>query len=193
MERLWNSLPQGSPALWTNLAIAFLAITVFFAFAASSPKRRWWVRLLLGLPWSIGLFGTAYYGYSYIDALFDAYGQIVSSAVGKTLVGMMVILFGLAAYLLRHRNKVLYGQLEVFFAAASAAGIASKLKPGETLLSQWVGLMGAAYVVSRGMNNWADGLREKPDKYGNRTITGYLKSRILVDESKSPRTPADAG
>src|SRR5260370_32486856 len=44
--------------------------------------------------------------------------------------------------------------------------------------------MGTAYVVSRGMNNWAEGLREKPDKYGNQTIAGYLKSRIFVDESK---------
>jgi hypothetical protein len=50
--------------------------------------------------------------------------------------------------------------------------------------------MVAAYVVSRWMNNWADGLREKPDKYGNQTIKGYLKSRILVDDLKSPSTTA---
>ena len=94
----------------------------------------------MGCFWSIGLFAIAYYGHSYIDYFFDAYAKVVSSFAGRTLVGMVIVPFGIAAYLLRNKNKILYGQLEIGFAAVSAVWIASRLRPEETLLSQWVGL-----------------------------------------------------
>lgn len=130
------------------------------------------------------LFGT------FIGLAVGKYGQItflflVSSLglhVAQIFVSTSVILAGIAAHLFKKRNQMMYGLVEVAFAAAFAFSISAGLSPEKVFLSQWAALVGCAYVVARGLNNFTDGQKQdqSPDRAAAipfRTPAGSVASR----------------
>jgi hypothetical protein len=71
-------------------------------------------------------------------------------------VGAVVVGMGLGAYWFKSKRQRWYGTVEIAFGAVGGFFICFTLEQGKTLLSQWVGLVGCAYVIARGLNNVAE-------------------------------------
>jgi hypothetical protein len=96
-------------------------------------------------------------------------------------IAVAVVFIGIAAHLFKRKNQILYGQVEVAIGAASAFTIAAGIKPAEAF-SRWVALVGCAYVVARGFNNWSDGLMRL---HGNPNIRSHVKSWLVEDRTEN--------
>lgn len=64
-----------------------------------------------------------------------------------------VIGAGVAAHSFRKAHQLLYGMMEVVFAGMASIRVSLHLQPQQIILSQWVALVGCAYVVVRGLSN----------------------------------------
>jgi hypothetical protein len=78
-------------------------------------------------------------------------------------VGVLVIFFGLVAYLFKVGNPRLYGLIEILVAGGLGVAAAKQLSQPSPLIGEWTALIGAIYVVSRGIGNIADGLKPKQE------------------------------
>ncbi len=60
-----------------------------------------------------------------------------------------------------------YGIAEIAFGGISSIVVVAGLTPGEIILSRWTALVGAAYVIARGLGNASEGLKlHKKGEYG---------------------------
>jgi uncharacterized membrane protein (GlpM family) len=90
-------------------------------------------------------------------AVFSIFLYVVLTLDGaQAIVATVVFGMGVVAHWFKRMNQRWYGMVEVMLGAAAAVNISVRLMPGQTLLSQWEGLIGCAYVVARGLSNCSD-------------------------------------
>jgi len=74
--------------------------------------------------------------------------------------GVIVVVVGFYAYWFKVKHQLAYGMVEIIFAGAAGVVTARQMSTA----TQWAGsvatLIGAVYVVSRGVGNVAEGLRK---------------------------------
>jgi hypothetical protein len=87
--------------------------------------------------------------YSYVLGILGIEGT-------QIFVSVLVVFLGCAAYLFKVRNQLAYGIVEIVFAGAGGL-VAGK----EITAASVATLIGAVYVVSRGLDNLADGLEKR--------------------------------
>ncbi len=109
--------------------------------------------LYVGIPSAAFGLGLVVAATTYGGRLYEWVYRAVGLHTTQVLVAVFVVGTGIFAHLFKKKNQMFYGICEVFFAAASAFQISLTMKPGETVLSQWAALVGASYVVARGLNN----------------------------------------
>jgi hypothetical protein len=66
-----------------------------------------------------------------------------------------VLLFGGVLWMMRDRRRLLYALIEIGCAVAVAWTAVDRM--GTDARSAWVGLLSAAYLVVRGLDNWQQG------------------------------------
>jgi hypothetical protein len=76
----------------------------------------------------------------------------------QALTILIVLGFGYVAHQFKLRNKLYYGYLEILFGVVSATMVVTRVNFAaveftDLTLSQMVALIGAAYVVARGLTN----------------------------------------
>ena len=92
----------------------------------------------------------------FLTRVLGLYGM--RSVVLGTVIGL-----GFCAHFWKRKYQYTYGVGELIFACMATAFIASRIVPGQSVLSQWVALGGAVYVIARGLNNISEA-REKAIK-----------------------------
>lgn len=75
----------------------------------------------------------------------------------QLVVAVVVLTSGVIAYWTKRNFQMSYGLAELFFGVATAYSNANGLATKEAALAKWTALVGAIYVVSRGMNNVMEG------------------------------------
>ncbi len=118
-------------ALW--LALTLMVAVMFFAADAVVSAAPFLKRFYL---WSMRTFGLQ---------------------VTQLLLACAVLLLGWAAFKLKEKHQRTYGVVEVLFAWVAAVITARQMKPGMDWSGQVATLVGAVYIVSRGLNNIKDG------------------------------------
>ena len=99
-------------------------------------------------PFLIG-FCIATYG----DRVLPFLARVLGLYGMRCVVLGAVIGFGFCAHFWKRKHQYTYGVGELIFACMATAFIAFRIIPGQSVLSQWVALGGAAYVIARGLNN----------------------------------------
>jgi len=144
--------------------VGALGWSLVFAFFAGREKRRLkhsrkeWIKASISafissviLFAGIGYFVT--YGpnaLSILTRLFGLYGM-------RLLVGVVVVGCGITGYFWKRKNQYTYGLGEIAFGMLVTFYVTLRIESEHSYLSQWSALVGAAYVIARGLNNRADG------------------------------------
>jgi hypothetical protein len=79
----------------------------------------------------------------------------------QLLVGAAVLLLGVAAFSFKLVNQVIYGVVEVLFAGVAADVTSRQMNAGADWAAQIATLIGAVYIVSRGLSNIKEGFASK--------------------------------
>lgn len=159
--------------LGAALIAVFIVWSMYKDYKVLQPNNRWFKSLAL-LPDSIntGIRVAIVFEAMFLFAdlvwvaeptIHKFYFYVLNEAgLRATQVGIavLVILFGLVAYLFKLSNQRMYGFLEVFFAGALGVGIAQQMTAVSQLTGHVTALLGAVYVVSRGMGNIVDGWKK---------------------------------
>lgn len=106
---------------------------------------------IIGGPVSV-VFIFSFYG----DRILPFLGRILGLYGTRVVIFCVVVGFGISAHVWKRKNQYTYGFGEVLFACMATGYIAFRIVPGQSVLSQWIALMGAAYVIARGLNNISD-------------------------------------
>jgi hypothetical protein len=80
----------------------------------------------------------------------------------RLFICAVVLGLGVVVHWWKRKDQYTYGVGEFVFGVAVTVFITFSITPGQSVLSQWVGLGGAAYVIARGLSNRAEA-REKAD------------------------------
>ena len=80
------------------------------------------------------------------------------------VIAASVVSAGITAHFFRKAHRLLYGLIEVAFAGIAAIRISPHLQPQQILFTQWVALVGCAYVVARGLNNVSEARRKATNR-----------------------------
>ena len=108
--------------------------------------------------------------------LADHYGHSISNQLSaqqdprmyKIRVAILLIFFGVGAHFFKRISQWWYGSVEVIFGMASIITISWTLIGNGITLVQWASLIGAAYVVARGLNNMHDARKIRATAAGSR-------------------------
>ena len=76
---------------------------------------------------------------------------------------MFVIGVGFGAHRWKRKSKFTYGVGEAIFGSLAAIFIVFRTGTTLSLLSQWIGLGGAAYIIARGLNNAVEAKEESTE------------------------------
>jgi uncharacterized membrane protein HdeD (DUF308 family) len=79
----------------------------------------------------------------------------------QLLVGAGVLPLGFGAFFFKLRHQKTYGCVEILFAGIAAVIAARQMKPASDWSGQIATLVGAVYIVSRGLSNIKDGFKTK--------------------------------
>lgn len=79
----------------------------------------------------------------------------------QILAGILVMVLGWLVYRFKLRNQVAYGTIEVLFAGITGVIAARQVNPQRDWSGQFATLVGAVYIVSRGLANIYDGLEKR--------------------------------
>jgi hypothetical protein len=60
----------------------------------------------------------------------------------------------------KEKNLWRYGMVEIAFGVAASISITFRMNLNQSVLAQWVALVGCAYVVARGLNNLGEARRK---------------------------------
>ena len=91
------------------------------------------------------------------DPILPFLEKMLGLAGTRMVVSAFVIGCGVVAYWWKRFNQYSYGLGELLFGVAAVSYITFTITPGKSVLSQWVGLGGAAYVIARGVSNVTEG------------------------------------
>jgi hypothetical protein len=119
-------------------------------------KNSNWKRVLVGLLTFSVILLLSYNE----DFLKSAAVLVLRQRFSQVFVAAMTLGLGILAFSFKKKSQVNYGWFEVFFGIASAFRLSRGLLVQEAMLAQWASLVGAVYVVSRGINNIVDGEKE---------------------------------
>jgi hypothetical protein len=78
----------------------------------------------------------------------------------QLVIGVTVVVIGFGAFFFKSRHQTAYGAVEVTFAWVAAIIAARQMKPRADWSGQIATLIGAIYIVSRGLGNAKDGLKK---------------------------------
>ena len=137
-----------------------------------------WLPILKRLPRPINLglrifmVFVAMYAIADVVWIVEPYLRVVFGLALHTLgiqgielvIGIGVVIFGFIAYLVKSTHPITYGILEVVFAGSAGVITAKQLIESGQIGAPIATLIGAIYVVSRGLNNIDDGLEKKRKK-----------------------------
>jgi hypothetical protein len=79
----------------------------------------------------------------------------------QLLIGLAVIFLGSGAFLFKLKYQMTYGIVEVLFAWLAGSLTARQIRPGGDWPGQLATLVGAIYIVSRGLGNIRDGVKAR--------------------------------
>jgi hypothetical protein len=97
----------------------------------------------------------------YGSRLFGILTHTIGLHLAQIVVSAGVIAAGFLGHWFKGRNQWWYGFVEVIFGSASGVVVGFTMFAGQPLLTQWVTLVGCAYVISRGLNNISDSKKKK--------------------------------
>jgi hypothetical protein len=103
--------------------------------------------LLGGLSGGLG----AVYGTRVFNYLVHTVGPYST----KVFISGLVIAAGVGAYWFKRQNAYLYGLTEVVFGSSATIAVTFRISPNQSMLAQWITLIGCAYVIARGLSNMA--------------------------------------
>ncbi len=130
-------------------------------------RRARWLTLPIGSAFFLALFLLAD-GLTLAAPFLERFYLLLLQKVGGTntplLVGGLVIAVGSCAFVLKLKRQMTYGVVEVFFAGISAVIAARQIEPGKDWSGPIVTLIGAAYIVSRGLGNAKDGYKANKER-----------------------------
>ncbi|WP_263385536.1 hypothetical protein [Granulicella arctica] len=86
--------------------------------------------------------------------------HVLQQRHSQFFVAGITLTLGMLAFWFKKKSQINYGLFEIIFGVASAFRLSRGLLVQEAMLAQWASLVGAVYVVSRGLNNIADGEKE---------------------------------
>ena len=130
-------------------------------FDRTNDEARNWKKALKEGKWEISRTSFIALGVALIIEGIDAFGlnlyQKSSEALGKhitqTTIATLVCLAGFGAHWAKKINQLRYGIVEIVFGIFSAYAIAWNLPPNELDFARLASLLGAAYVIVRGISN----------------------------------------
>jgi hypothetical protein len=134
-------------------------------------SRKWWPvfwRVFVSVcPIAIGIFLIGD-GMVAISPWLKRISLWAMNALGvksmQLLVGLSVLLLGFSAFYFKLKRQISYGAVEVFFAWTAGVIAARQMRPDSDWSGQIATLIGAVYIVSRGLGNIKDGLNAKSAK-----------------------------
>lgn len=163
--------PSGPPPKplphWIQI---LLVIPVLVAFGHQAYRRyktggrKWTVDLVLALAGALvaafALLQEAWLG-GYLAKIVAVLGIYLT----QLLAVCIVIGLGWTAHWFKQRNQLYYGYLEIVFGSFSAIAIVHRIQFSASGvlslgLAQVAALVGAAYVVARGLNNCSEARRK---------------------------------
>ena len=129
-----------------------------------AKARQWWIQwrknlwavtiYLIGVPLgAIGFFTLLFLKHRYGHSLYVEMFRFFGVNFARFLIGSFVMLAGLGATLFKLKNQMWYGMVEWIFGVCAGFAIAFSMSPAKGLSTQWVALIGCAYVIARGFNN----------------------------------------
>jgi hypothetical protein len=152
-------------SIWFALAI-ILPVALFFTLLVLRDYRRG--RMARG-QWGIYALIMSSCVISFFDATTNDFEprlfHYLTSAIGlhgtQVLVALLVVACGWCAHRFKQINKLWYGYVEIVFGVFSSVMIVSRVDFAAVefrnlSLAQFGTLVGAAYVVARGLNNVAE-------------------------------------
>jgi hypothetical protein len=106
--------------------------------------------------WMVAVGIAIHAGYTFGPGLLRAYGTSLPLFWFRTTVAVAALVIGWGAHYFKLRNQQHYGTVEIIFGAVSAFKVVETLDPRELVLSQWAALVGAVYIIARGLGNRQD-------------------------------------
>jgi hypothetical protein len=84
--------------------------------------------------------------------------------VTQLLMGIVVIVLGVGAFFFKVNAQISYGAVEIMFAWVAGVITAHQIRPGADSSGQMATLIGAIYIVSRGLGNIKEGIKARVEK-----------------------------
>jgi hypothetical protein len=103
----------------------------------------------------------------------------------QILIGLGVVLFGYIAFAFKAINQRLYGTVEIAFAGVAGIITARQIRFEADWSGQAAALIGAVYIVSRGLSNVKDGIA-KEKKKAEEELERVRASRPVVEAYYAP-------
>jgi hypothetical protein len=164
---------------WIPITIVVVVIAIMYVVLLGNPRRRFIYNVLIGVPLAAASFFGTLVAAPWITLMLSSVAAKTGVATAQLLIGVCVVGAGTFAYWFKNENPLLYGKLEVIFGALSALVVSRGTDPENITLAQWATLIGAAYVVARGLNNMSEHITKSGDGRGNKTLFQSLLTLIF--------------
>jgi len=176
-------LPENTKQ-WIALAVFIVLLAVAFATVFSKAGRARWKTICLAIAASSVTVGVFYWSLPYTESFIDRFDDEIRTTVFRSILAAIVVSIGVGAYYFKKTNQLRYGQSEVIFGIISSFTISSRPNFDLKSLPQIVAFTGAAYIVARGLNNWAEALEKRTEPLFPRTLSDHVLSWLMVQEEK---------
>jgi hypothetical protein len=90
--------------------------------------------------------------------------ELLGLRLAELLVSASVVGLGFVAFWFKGKKQLLYGSVEVFFAAIAAIVTTRQITPTTNWGATIASFIGSIYIVSRGLNNIKDAMDKRPNK-----------------------------
>jgi hypothetical protein len=169
-ETFGSRLRPAEPIRFVILSIIFIPLMIGAAALLwqkrGMPFLKGPLAVITGLLWVIGLWAlvNTFFGGAQVENFLlrslGLYGL-------RILIGLVSVSMGIGAWLFKRTDLFAYGIAEIAFGGVSSIALVAGLRPGEIILSRWTALVGAAYVVARGLGNASEGRKlQNKGEYG---------------------------
>jgi hypothetical protein len=110
------------------------------------------IRILAGVLAAAGPQGLKLYG----SEGFAKAIRLVGLHKTQIILALLMILAGICAYFFKQMTQQWYGFVEAIFGGSAVVAVVLGILPSSATPAQWATLVGSAYVIARGLNNWAE-------------------------------------